>query len=56
MIDELKDLIHMQQEAIRDLGIEINNIKSTQGRDISDQWKIISELTKEVKKLQNNQK
>ena len=46
------NLIAANQTAIQELGKEIQEIKARQMRDMKDQWKIISELTDELKEAQ----
>lgn len=48
----LKDLVAANQTAIKEQGREIQEIKASHRRDMKDQWKMISELTDELKEAQ----
>lgn len=50
--DFVENLLYANQIAIQELGREIQEIKASHRRDMKDQWKMISELTDELKEAQ----
>ena len=51
----MQKLMESNQTAIRTLGNQIEKIKEKVERDQEDQWKIISEITKKLKKLEEDE-
>ena len=46
--NDLRTVVHMQQEALKDMALDIKRIKDSKDRDSSDQWKMISDVCKTV--------
>ena len=47
---DIKKAINVNQKAIMQIGIDLEDIKKKIDRDMADQWKIISDLMKDLKK------
>ena len=50
--EQVNNLIATNQTAIKEIEEEVMEIKARQMRDMKDQWKMISELTDELKEAQ----
>lgn len=51
----MQKLMEANQTAIRTLGNQIEDLKKKLERDKEDQWKMISEITEKLKKLEKDE-